>query len=53
LTALLDGSSLQRCALFAREIVERKLTTVGPLPDSIDREEIYRTIDAVLDTGHA
>jgi fructokinase len=53
LTALLDGSPLQRCALFAREIVERKLTTVGPLPDSIDREEIYRTIDAVLDTGHA
>jgi len=46
LTALLDGSSLEQCALFAREIVERKLTTVGPLPDSIDRAEIYRHVDA-------
>jgi hypothetical protein len=37
---------LRRCALFAREIVERKLTTVGPLPDSIDRQEVYAKIDA-------
>jgi sugar/nucleoside kinase (ribokinase family) len=41
LVALLDGYSLERCALFAREIVELKLTTVGPLPGSIDRGEIY------------
>jgi len=27
--------------LFARETVERKLTTKGPLPADIDREEIY------------
>lgn len=47
LTALLDANSLKRCALFAREIVERKLTTVGPLPDTIDRQEIYAAIDAL------
>ena len=41
LVALLDGHSLERCALFAREIVELKLTTVGPLPSTIDRAEIY------------
>jgi fructokinase len=46
LVALLDGHSLQRCALFAREIVERKLATVGPLPDNIDRQEIYDKIEA-------
>jgi sugar/nucleoside kinase (ribokinase family) len=46
LVALLDGNPLRRCALFAREIVERKLTTVGPLPDSIDRQEVYAKIDA-------
>jgi sugar/nucleoside kinase (ribokinase family) len=48
LVGLLDGNPLERCALFAREIVERKLTTVGPLPDSIDRQEIYATIEAAL-----
>ena len=53
LTALLDGSSLKRCALFAREIVERKLTTVGPLPDGIDRGGIYRRVDAVLEGDHS
>jgi len=41
LVALLDGYPLERCALFAREIVELKLSTVGPLPGSIDRGEIY------------
>ena len=45
LTALLDGNSLERCALFAREIVELKLTTIGPLPDNLDRQEIYARID--------
>jgi hypothetical protein len=43
---MLDGYPLERCALFAREIVERKLRTVGPLPDNIDRQEIYSVIDA-------
>jgi fructokinase len=47
LVALLDGNPLQRCVLFAREIVERKLTTVGPLPDNIDREQVYARVDAV------
>jgi fructokinase len=46
LVALLDGNPLERCALFAREIVERKLTTVGPLPDSIDRQQIYAQVEA-------
>jgi fructokinase len=47
LIAMLDGNSLTRCALFAREIAERKLTTVGPLPGTIDRQELYATIDAL------
>lgn len=47
LTALLDGNSLQRCVYFAREIVERKLSTVGPLPDTIDRDAVYERIDAL------
>lgn len=46
LVALLDGSPLARCALFAREIVERKLASVGPLPDRLDREEIYDRVQA-------
>lgn len=53
LVALLDGNSLERCALFAREIVERKLTTVGPLPDTIDREEVYAKIDALANVQQA
>jgi sugar/nucleoside kinase (ribokinase family) len=47
LVALLDGNPLERCALFAREIVERKLTTVGPLPDEIDRQAVYASLDAL------
>lgn len=46
LTAFLDGNTPERCVLFAREIVERKLTTVGPLPDNIDRQEIYARVEA-------
>jgi sugar/nucleoside kinase (ribokinase family) len=45
LVAFLDGHPPERCCLFAREIVERKLTTVGPLPDNMDRREIYARID--------
>jgi sugar/nucleoside kinase (ribokinase family) len=41
LVAMLDGHSLEYCLLFAREIVEMKLTTVDPLPAIIDRDEIY------------
>lgn len=46
LVALLDGNSLQRCARFAREIVEIKLTTVGPLPANIDRRAVYTELEA-------
>jgi fructokinase len=41
LTATLDGNPAEGSVLFAREIVERKLATKGPLPADIDREEIY------------
>jgi len=44
LVALLDGNSLERCALFAREVVGLKLVTVGPLPSTIDRHEIYNRL---------
>jgi sugar/nucleoside kinase (ribokinase family) len=44
LMALLDGRPLKKCVFFGREIVERKLATVGPLPERIDREEIYARI---------
>ena len=47
LVALLDGNSLERCALFAREIVELKLTRVGPLPLEVDRGEIYAKLDGL------
>lgn len=47
LVALLDDNPLKRCALFAREIVERKLATVGPLPDTIDRAAIYAKLEAL------
>jgi fructokinase len=46
LVALLDGKPLQQCAYFAREIVEQKLATVGPLPGNIDRHQIYAGIDS-------
>jgi sugar/nucleoside kinase (ribokinase family) len=41
LVALLDGNPPGHCALFAREIAEKKITTIGPLPSNIDRQEIY------------
>ena len=46
LVALLDGHPLDRCALFAREIVDLKLGAVGPLPAEIDRAEIYARLEA-------
>ncbi len=51
LTALLDGNSLERSVLFAREVVERKLATVGPLPDAMDRGGIYSRIEATAEDG--
>lgn len=47
LVAMLDGNPLRRSVLFAREVVERKLSQVGPLPDLIDREDIYALVDAL------
>jgi fructokinase len=46
LVAMLEGHPMVQCALFAREIVERKLTTVGPLPDNIDRQELFDLVAA-------
>jgi fructokinase len=46
ITALLDGNSLGRSVLFGREVVERKLQTVGPLPFAIDRSEVYAALPA-------
>ena len=48
LVALLDGHPLERCGLFAREIVELKLTTVGPLPSTIERAEIYAKLPETI-----
>ncbi len=47
LVAWLDGQSPDRCTLFAREVVERKLRTVGPLPQNIDRSEVYAALPPV------
>ena len=44
-TALLEGASLERCTLFARDVVERKLRIVGPLPDELDRDEIWAAVE--------
>jgi fructokinase len=41
LVSLLDGNPLECCARFAREVVELKLTCVGPLPSRLDRKAIY------------
>ncbi|MFO8070803.1 MAG: carbohydrate kinase [Polyangia bacterium] len=45
LVALLDGNELERCTLFAREVAERKLQIVGPLPNNLDRDEIYAAVE--------
>ena len=45
LTATLDGKSPRRAALFAREVVEMKLTNVGPLPEEIDRADLYARME--------
>ncbi|WP_322507397.1 sugar kinase [Anaerolinea sp.] len=41
LTAWMDGKSPRECLLFAREVVEIKLKTVGPLREGLNRWEIY------------
>ncbi len=46
LTALVDGNTLRRCAMFALEMAKQKLATVGPIQGAIDREEIYGHLSA-------
>jgi fructokinase len=41
LVALLDGNPPKRCLLFAREVAELKLRTIGPLPANLDRRTLY------------
>lgn len=48
IVALLDGNPLGHCALFAREVVGRKLVTVGPLSDPLDRQELYHCVAQVI-----
>jgi len=45
LTATLDGNPAERSLLFAREVAEMKLTRTGPMPDEIDRGEIYARLE--------
>lgn len=47
LVAMLDGHPLERCLLFAREVVEMKLARVGTLPTAIDRNELYARLPDV------
>jgi fructokinase len=47
LVALLDGNVLERCLLFAREVAELKLQTVGPLPAKVDRNVLYDRLPEV------
>ncbi len=42
LVALLDGYPLERCAYVAREAAELKLRQIGPLPEGVNRQELYR-----------
>jgi sugar/nucleoside kinase (ribokinase family) len=46
LVAKLDGRPLEECVLFAREIAELKMATVGPLSGTIDRQAVYARISA-------
>jgi sugar/nucleoside kinase (ribokinase family) len=48
LVAKLDGYPLEKCVLFAREVAELKLTIVGPLSDTIDRQVVYARINAMV-----
>lgn len=47
LVALLDGHSPEKCLMFAREVVELKLKSVGTLPAAIDRQELYANLPDV------
>lgn len=45
LVALLDGFPLPDCARFAQHIAARKLVTVGPLTERIDRYALYAELN--------
>jgi len=53
LVAWLDGHGPKRCGLFAQEVVERKLRTVGPLPQHLDRRDLYAAIADLPDAVDA
>ena len=53
LTATLDGNQPERSVLFAREVVEQKLRSKGPLPSEIDRAEMYARLDEERDDEEA
>lgn len=44
LVALLDGLPLPDCARFAQHVAARKLATVGPLAERIDRHALYAAL---------
>jgi fructokinase len=44
LTAMLDGRSNAESVRFGAELAAMKIQRMGPLPDVIDRDEIYRRI---------
>ncbi|MBN1249006.1 MAG: carbohydrate kinase [Anaerolineae bacterium] len=48
LLAKLEGLTTRHAAYVAREIAERKLQTVGPLPGNLDRKAIYQRAGSYL-----
>ncbi|MGC9349070.1 MAG: carbohydrate kinase family protein [Anaerolineae bacterium] len=53
LTATLDDLKPTHAAYVARELVARKLRTVGPLPGTLDRQALYREAQAAMDAREA
>jgi sugar/nucleoside kinase (ribokinase family) len=45
LTAKLDGKSMIHCAMAGRRMAELKLRHFGPLPQKVNREDIYADIE--------
>jgi fructokinase len=44
LVALVEGLPLEKCLRFAREVVEIKLQTLGPLPAGLSKEQLLQKI---------
>ncbi len=49
LMARLDGLPPVHCAYAAREMAEQKLQTVGPLPETLNRQQIYAKAREAMD----